>query len=93
MFGMHHKKALFLCCLRSLLVTYMIILSLEKEVIVLEKNLEKVLNFGYKNLYEPCNLILFLCQMCWVKEKEKRLLPATSSGNTDLLSLQVLYTV
>ena len=36
-FGMHHKKALFLCCLRSLLVTYMIILSLEKEVIVLEK--------------------------------------------------------
>ena len=60
----------------------MIILSLEKEVIVLEKN-----------LYEPCNLILFLCQMCWVKEKEKRLLLATSSGNTDLLSLQVLYTM
>ena len=71
----------------------MIILSMEKEVIVLEKNLEKVLNFGHKNLYEPCNLILFLCQMCWVKEKEKRLLLATSSGNTDLLSLQVLYTM
>lgn len=49
----------------------MIILSLEKEVIVLEKNLEKVLNFGHKNLYEPCNLILFLCQMCWVKKRKK----------------------
>ena len=27
--------------------------SLEKEIIVLEKRLEKVLNFGSKNLYEP----------------------------------------
>ena len=31
--------------------------SLEKEIIVLEKRLEKVLNFGSKNLYEP-----------WIKE-------------------------
>ena len=32
---------------------YSITLSLEKEIIVLEKSLEKVLNFGSKNLYEP----------------------------------------
>ena len=28
-------------------------LSLENEIIVLEKSVEKVLNFGSKNLYEP----------------------------------------
>ena len=42
------KKALFLCFLRSLLIKYLITLSLEKEIIVLEKRLEKVLNFGSK---------------------------------------------
>ena len=36
----------------SLLITYLITLSLEKEIIVLEKRLEKV--FGSKNLYEHC---------------------------------------
>ena len=50
----------------------MIILSLEKEAIVLEKNLEKVLNFGYKTPHEPCNLILFLCQMCIRLNKRKK---------------------
>ena len=37
---------------RSLLITHFITLSLEKEIVVLEK----VLNFGSKNLYEPCTL-------------------------------------
>jgi len=32
---------------------YLITLRLEKEINVLEKCLEKVLNFGSKNLYEP----------------------------------------
>ena len=46
------KNALFLLCY-GLLITYLIILSLGKKNIVLEKSLEKVLNFGSKNLYEP----------------------------------------
>ena len=48
-----NKKALFLRFLRSLPITYLITLSLEKEIIFLEKSPEKVLNFGSKNLYEP----------------------------------------
>ena len=34
-------------------MTYLITSSLEKEIIVFEKSLEKVLNFGSKSLYEP----------------------------------------
>ena len=45
----HHKKTWFLCFSRSLLITYLVTLIVEKW-----KSLEKVLNFGYKNLYEPC---------------------------------------
>ena len=41
------------CVLRSLLITYLRTSSLEKEIIVLGKGLEKVLNFGSKNLCEP----------------------------------------
>ena len=51
------KKALFLPFLRSLLITYLITLSLEKEIInCLEKKsgIEKVLNSGSKNLYKSC---------------------------------------
>ena len=33
-------------------------LRLEKDIIVLEKSREKVLNFGSKNLYEPCIILL-----------------------------------
>jgi len=44
------QKALLLLFL-SLLITYLATLSLEKEIIVLEKSLEKFLNFGSKNLY------------------------------------------
>ena len=47
-------KKLFLRFSRSLLITYLITSSLEKEIIALEKSLEKVLNFGSKNLYEHC---------------------------------------
>ena len=50
------KKALFLLFLRAIFITYLITLSLEKEIIVLDKGLEIVLNFGSKNLYEPCSL-------------------------------------
>ena len=39
--------------IRSLLITYLITSSLEKEIIVFEKSLEKVLNFRSKSLYEP----------------------------------------
>ena len=42
------KKALFI------LITYLMTLSLEKEIIGLEKSVEKVLKFGSKNLREPC---------------------------------------
>ena len=42
-------KALFLCFLRSLWTTYLITLSLEKRIIVLEK----VLNFGSKICTNP----------------------------------------
>ena len=49
------KKALFLHFLRSLLITYLITLSLEKEIInCLERSLEKALNSGSKNLYKSC---------------------------------------
>ena len=41
------------CILRSLLITYLRASSLEKEIIVLGKGLEKVLNFGSKNLCKP----------------------------------------
>ena len=50
------KKALFLLFLRAMLITYLITLSWEKQVIVLEKGPEKVFNFGSKNLYETCTL-------------------------------------
>ena len=42
----------FVCFPRSLLITYLLTLSLEKYSVVLEK----VLNFGSKNLYEPCRV-------------------------------------
>ena len=50
------KKALFLLFLRATLITYLITLSPEKEIIVLEKGLQIVLNFGSKNMYEPGSL-------------------------------------
>ena len=42
------KKALFI------LITYLMTLSLEKEIIGLEKSVEKVLKFGSRNLRKPC---------------------------------------
>ena len=49
------KKALFPHFLRSLMITYLTTLNLEKEILILEKSLEKVFTFGCKNLYEPWN--------------------------------------
>ena len=40
-----------LACLWSVLMNYLITSSLEKYIIVLEKIVGKVLNFGFKNLY------------------------------------------
>ena len=48
------RKKLGSYVLRSLLITCLITLSLEKEIIVLEKVLKKVLNFESKKLCEPC---------------------------------------
>ena len=39
-----------------MLITYLRTLSLEKEIIVFEKSLKKVLSYRSKNLYEPWEL-------------------------------------
>ena len=52
------KKAPFLRFSRSLLTTYLLTFSLENEVYCFGKSLEKVVNFGSKNLYGPCLLKL-----------------------------------
>ena len=57
-FAVHHEKAWFLRFSRSLLNTYLFSLCLEKKVYCFRKSLEKVVNFGSKNLYEPCLLKL-----------------------------------
>ena len=54
------RKAWFRCFSSFLLITHLITLSLEKIVIVCEKNLEKVLNFGSKSLFDTCDSDLFL---------------------------------
>ena len=66
-----------MCFPRSLLITYLLTLSLEKYSVVLEK----VLNFGSKNLYEPCRVSVrltleshYLLDSNIVLEKKKRLL-------------------
>ena len=46
MFAVHREKKIFVpAFLRSLMITYLITLSLEKEIIVLEKSLEKSPDF------------------------------------------------
>ena len=59
------------------MITYLLTLSLEKYSVVLEK----VLNFGSKNLYEPCRVSVrltleshYLLDSNIVLEKKKRLL-------------------
>ena len=47
------RKALLLLFLRSVCITYLITSSLGKEMIVLEKSLEKVSNFGFKICGNP----------------------------------------
>ena len=56
-FAVHRKKGFVAAFLRSVCVTLLITSSLGKEI-VLEKSLEKVSTFGFKNLYEPCILLL-----------------------------------
>ena len=58
-------KKLCSCILKSMLITYLITLSLEKEIIVLEKSLEKVLSYRSKNLYEPWELDTVCQQHVW----------------------------
>ena len=53
-FAAHHKEALFLRLLRSLLITYLITdLESGKRNYCFGKSLEEVFNFGSKNLYKP----------------------------------------
>ena len=52
-FAVHREKGVVSGFLRSVLITYLITSSVEKEIIVLEKSPEKVFNFGLKNLHEP----------------------------------------
>ena len=53
MFAAHHEKIFVPAFLRSLMITYLITSSLEKEIIVLGRSLEKVVDFGSRNLYKP----------------------------------------
>ena len=48
------KKIFVPVFVKVLLITCFLTLSLEKEIIVLGTSLEKVLDSGPKNLYEPC---------------------------------------
>ena len=57
-FAVHWEKGFVAAFLRSVCITYLITSSLGKEMIVLEKSVEKVSNFGFKNLWEPCILLL-----------------------------------
>ena len=54
-----HKKTLFLRFLRCLLITYVITLSLEKEIIIVfEKSLEKSLEFWIQKSVQTLNFAL-----------------------------------
>ena len=58
-------KKLCSCILKSMLITYLRTLSLEKEIIVFEKSLKKVLSYRSKNLYEPWELDTMCQQRVW----------------------------
>ena len=60
----HHEKKLCSCILKSMLITYLITLSLEKEIIVLEK-VSKKSCYRSKNLYEPWELDTMCQQHVW----------------------------
>ena len=51
------KKALFLPFFKVCIDELFDSLEFGKEIIVLEKSLEKVLNFGFKYLYEACLIL------------------------------------
>ena len=51
--AVHHEKNLCSCVFLKVSIDHILITSsLEKESIVVEKSLEKVLSFGFKNLYK-----------------------------------------
>ena len=52
-FAEHHEKSFFLRFCMSLLINYLITLTVKREIIVLVKSLEKVLNFGSKICTNP----------------------------------------
>ena len=59
MFAASHKKTLFPCFLRCLLIAYVITLSLEKEIIiVLEKKSGKSLEFWIQKSVQTLNFAL-----------------------------------
>ena len=65
--------------LRSLLITYSITLVWKKKllfIILMEKSLEKVLNFGSKNLYECC-----LCEEAGSSLRTKNILHNANCNN------------
>ena len=56
-FAVHREKSVVSGFLRSVLITYLMTSSLEKEIIVLGKSVEKVLNFGLKICTNPERLM------------------------------------
>ena len=64
MFAVHREKIFVPAFLRSLMITYLITLSLEKEIIVLEKSPEKIFDFwiekSVQTLYESNVLVTHL---------------------------------
>ena len=64
MFAVHREKIFVPAFLRSLMITYLITLSLEKEIIVLDESPEKIFDFGSRNLYKPCMSQMFLLCIC-----------------------------
>jgi len=54
MCAVHHEKS-FVPALKVSVDHLFVNLESGKKITFLEKGLGKVLNFGYKNLYEPCS--------------------------------------
>ena len=62
------------------MITYLTTLNLEKEILILEKSLEKVLTFGSKNLYEPWNNGNVYCETKTPPHPTKKLVSDTLFG-------------
>ena len=65
-FSLHREKSLFLRFLRSVLITYLITLSLEKEIIVLEKKSRKSLEFWIQKSVRTLSIVKMANNwFCW----------------------------